>query len=320
MAPRIDSCPHVTRVVGRFAPSPTGYLHAGNVFSYLLAWIVAKRASGSIVLRIEDLDPARSQQRYTDQLLKDLEALGLSWDEGPYYQSERTEAYRAAYDKLLATGRVYPCFCSRADVHAAWAPHAGESPVYAGTCRNLTEAERAARRDEIARMSRSESWRLAVPDVSVAFSDRFQGCLSYNLASQCGDFVIRRSDRVFSYQLAVVVDDEEMGVNSVVRGADLLASTPLQLHLQDTLGFGHPAYAHVPVLVSSDGSRLAKRHKAASLDDMKAQLGSYEAVLGRIAHITGLIDQQVPTSADELLHRANLDALSNRREIVWEMS
>ncbi len=249
-------------VVGRFAPSPTGRMHAGNVFAALVAWLVAKAQGGRMVLRIEDLDAQRSKREYVDAVQRDFERLGLTWDEGPFFQHDREEAYRAAFDALAARGLVYPCFCTRADLHAGSAPHRGEKPVYPGTCRGLSDEERAQR----VAGGRTPAQRLAVPDRDVALQDLVQGSYRQNLARECGDFLVRRSDGAFAYQLAVVVDDAEQGVNSVVRGVDLLCSTPQQMHLQDLLGLPHPVYAHVPLVVAERDRRLSKRDHDAALD------------------------------------------------------
>lgn len=254
-------------VVGRFAPSPTGRMHAGNVFAALTAWLVAKSQGGRIVLRIEDLDAERSKPVYIDAVQRDFEALGLTWDEGPYFQHDRTEAYRAAYDELRERGLVYPCFCTRADLHAASAPHRGEKPVYPGTCRHLSDGERAVRAQQ-----RMPAQRLIVPDREVAFVDQVQGSYAQNLAADCGDFLVQRSDGAFAYQLAVVVDDAAQGVTSVVRGVDLLCSTPQQLYLQELLGLPHPAYAHIPLLVAERDRRLSKRDRDAALDALLLSL------------------------------------------------
>ncbi|MFR0706428.1 MAG: glutamate--tRNA ligase family protein [Eggerthella lenta] len=228
-------------------------MHAGNVFAALTAWLVAKSQGGRIVLRIEDLDAERSKPVYIDAVQRDFEALGLTWDEGPYFQHDRTEAYRAAYDELRERGLVYPCFCTRADLHAASAPHRGEKPVYPGTCRHLSDGERAVRAQQ-----RMPAQRLIVPDREVAFVDQVQGPYAQNLAADCGDFLVQRSDGAFAYQLAVVVDDAAQGVTSVVRGVDLLCSTPQQLYLQE-LSVCHPVYAHIPLLVAERDRRLSKR-------------------------------------------------------------
>ena len=291
-------------VVGRFAPSPTGRMHAGNVFAALTAWLVAKSQGGRIVLRIEDLDAERSKPVYIDAVQRDFEALGLTWDEGPYFQHDRTEAYRAAYDELRERGLVYPCFCTRADLHAASAPHRGEKPVYPGTCRHLSDGERAVRAQQ-----RMPAQRLIVPDREVAFVDQVQGSYAQNLAADCGDFLVQRSDGAFAYQLAVVVDDAAQGVTSVVRGVDLLCSTPQQLYLQELLGLPHPAYAHIPLLVAERDRRLSKRDRDAALDALLARFKTPEAVIGHIAGITGLAPTCDPATPQELLATFDLAAL-----------
>ena len=196
-------------VVGRFAPSPSGRMHLGNVFSALLAWLSVRSAGGKMILRIEDLDPDRCRPEYAAQLRRDLEWLGLDWDEEQTPQSQRTEAYAEAFARL----DTYPCYCSRNELHAASAPHASDGAViYAGTCRDLTAAERAAK-------TRRPAWRVRVPDEEVSFVDGLQGEVRENLARECGDFILRRSDGVYAYQLAVVVDDAAGGVTEIVRGA-----------------------------------------------------------------------------------------------------
>ena len=219
--------------VGRFAPSPSGRIHLGNILCALLVWLSARRKGGKVVLRIEDLDTARCPRRYARQMEDDLRWLGLDWDWGPgvggpdepYYQSERTALYQAALEKLEQKGLVYPCFCTRAELHAASAPHREDGQVvYAGTCRNLTAAEAAEKAKQ-----RPPALRLRVPEESWDFTDGHLGAYAENLARDCGDFLLRRSDGMFAYQLAVVVDDAAMGVTEVVRGADLLASTARQL-------------------------------------------------------------------------------------------
>ena len=279
-------------------------MHAGNVFAALTAWLVAKSQGGRIVLRIEDLDAERSKPVYIDAVQRDFEALGLTWDEGPYFQHDCTEAYRAAYDELRERGLVYPCFCTRADLHAASAPHRGEKPVYPGTCRHLGDGERAVRAQQ-----RMPAQRLIVPDREVAFVDQVQGPYAQNLAADCGDFLVQRSDGAFAYQLAVVVDDAAQGVTSVVRGVDLLCSTPQQLYLQELLGLPHPAYAHIPLLVAERDRRLSKRDRDAALDALLARFKTPEAVIGHIAGITGLAPTCDPATPEELLATFDLAAL-----------
>lgn len=306
-----------TPVVGRFAPSPTGRMHAGNIYAALIAWLVAKSQDGHMVLRIEDLDRERSKGVYIDQIQRDFEALGLFWDEGPYFQHDRDEAYAEAFGRLEARGLLYPCFCTRADLHAASAPHRGEKLVYAGTCRHLSAEEVEARRAA----GRTPGWRVAVDGRTIAFEDLVQGSYAQKLDRDCGDFLIRRSDGAFAYQLAVVVDDAAQGVNSVVRGVDLLCSTPQQRYLQDLLGLPHPAYAHVPLLVAEQNRRLSKRDRDAALDELLARFGSPRAVIGHIAAVAGLVPEEAPATPEELLKDFSLerfrDGLPGLVQIPW---
>ena len=238
--------------IGRFAPSPSGRMHLGNVFSAMLAWLSIRSCGGKLVLRIEDLDPDRCRREYADQLKRDLEWRGLTWDEEQTPQSLRSEAYRGMFSRLEEKNLVYPCYCSRVELHAASAPHASDGTLlYAGTCRNLTDAQRAAK-------TKTPCWRVAVPDEDVSFTDGLQGAYTQNLARACGDFIVRRADGVYAYQLAVVTDDAQAGVTQVVRGSDLLSSTPRQIWLQRQLGFPEPGYYHVPLLVAPDGRRLSR--------------------------------------------------------------
>ena len=276
-------------VVGRFAPSPSGRMHLGNVFSALLAWLSVRHAGGKMVLRIEDLDPDRCRQEYAEQLRRDLEWLGLDWDREQTPQSQRTEAYAEAFARL----DTYPCYCSRNELHAASAPHASDGAViYAGTCRDLTAAERAAK-------TRRPAWRVRVPDEEVSFVDGLQGEVRENLARECGDFILRRSDGVYAYQLAVVVDDAAGGVTEIVRGADLLRSTPRQLWLQTQLGLPHPHYYHVPLLCAPDGRRLSKREHDLDLGVLRQTLTAGQ-LLGKLAFLAGLLDRPEAASAAEL--------------------
>ena len=260
-------------VVGRFAPSPTGRLHLGNVACSLLAWLSAKSQGGRIVLRIEDLDAERCPRIYADLLEQDLAWLGLVWDEGgstggphgPYYQSECADIYTAQYKKLEAQGLVYPCFCSRAQLHAASAPHTSDGNViYPGTCRDLTAAQIAEKRKK-----KAPAYRVRVPDEEITFLDGCMGPHTENLLRDCGDFYLRRADGVFAYQLAVVVDDARMGVTEVVRGSDLLSSTARQLYLYRLLGLQAPTFAHCPLLLAPDGRRLSKRDGDQSLENLR---------------------------------------------------
>ena len=292
------------QTVGRFAPSPSGRIHLGNILCSLLAWLSARQKGGQVVLRIEDLDTARCPRRYAEQMEEDLRWLGLDWDMGPgtggpdapYYQSERTELYEAARKKLEEMGLVYPCFCTRGDLHAASAPHRSDGQVlYAGTCRNLTPEE-----IEEKSHTRSPALRLRVPDETWGFTDGHMGGYTENLARDCGDFLLRRSDGMFAYQLAVVVDDAAMGVTEVVRGADLLDSTPRQLYLYHLLGLTPPSFYHVPLLLASGGRRLSKRDADAGLDDLRYRC-SAEDILGKLAYLAGFNPSAQPRSAEQLL-------------------
>lgn len=292
-----------TEVVGRFAPSPSGRMHTGNVFACLLAWLSARAAGGRVILRHEDLDPARCRREYAIQIEDDLHWLGLDWDEGgnqggsQYYQSCRREIYEQYLTVLKEKGLVYPCFCSRADLHTASAPHTSDgTPIYSGACRALSsqqQRERAA--------LRKPALRAMVPTEMICFRDGVQGLQSVQLQQERGDFILRRSDGVFAYQLAVVVDDGLMGVNQVVRGRDLLSSTPWQLWLQEQLGFSRPEYYHVPLLVAADGRRLSKRDGDMDLGMIRASGRSARSVIGRLAYLAGLIDREEPVTPEELL-------------------
>ena len=279
-------------------------MHAGNVFAALMSWLVVKAQGGRIVLRIEDLDVSRSKPEWADQVQRDFESLGLTWDHGPFYQQGREEAYTEAYKRLCEQGRVFPCFCTRADLHAASAPHRGEKLVYPGTCRELSSEEVSLRSVE-----RRPAWRLQAPDVTYAFDDLIQGHYEQNLFRECGDFVIRRSDELFAYQLAVVVDDADQGVNCIVRGMDLLVSTPQQMYVQDLLGFEHAAYAHIPLLVGEKDRRLSKRDRDAGIDELLARYKTPEGVIGHIAALVGLCDHDEPCTPEDLLADFDLSAL-----------
>lgn len=295
------------QVKGRFAPSPTGRMHAGNVYAALMAWLIVKSQGGSIVLRIEDLDRERSRACFVDAVMRDFESLGLYWDEGPYYQHDRDDAYEEAFRALEDRGLVYPCFCSRADLHAASAPHRGEKLVYPGTCRGLTDDERAERaKDKLPAM------RLAVDGRIVGLVDQIQGPYEQNLAEDCGDFLVKRSDGAFAYQLAVVVDDAAQGITSVVRGVDLLPSTPQQIYLQQLLGYGQPDYAHIPLLVAERNRRLSKRDHDAALDYLMERYKTPQAIIGHIAWVTGVVEEECCTTPEELLAAFDLEAFKNR--------
>ena len=282
---------------GRYAPSPSGRMHLGNLLCCLLAWLSAKSRGGQVLLRIEDLDTLRCPRVYADAILEDLARLGLAADGPvpPVYQSERSDIYQHYYDILARRGLIYPCFCSRSQLHAASAPHRSDGQVvYAGTCRGLTPGEVAEKS-----RTRAPAWRVRVPDETIAFTDGHLGPYAENLARDCGDFYLRRADGVFAYQLAVVVDDALMGVTEVVRGSDLLSSTPRQLWLYRELGFTPPAFYHLPLLLAPDGRRLSKRDGDQSLENLRAKY-SPEEIIGKLAFACNLQDTPRPVTPARL--------------------
>ena len=281
-------------VIGRFAPTPSGRMHLGNVFAALVAWLSARKQNGAMVLRMEDLDTQRTSSAFADVLMDDLRWLGLDFDKTTPPQSTRTEVYDRYFGILQELGLLYPCYCTRSQLHSVNAPHLSDGTyVYAGTCRNLTEAERAA-------FHRAPSWRVKVPDKVWQLTDYAQGEYKENLATDCGDFVVRRADGAYVYQLAVTVDDGEAGVTEVVRGADLLSSAPRQMYLQSLFGFAPPRYGHVPMLLAPDGRRLSKRDQDLDLGALRSRFTAPE-LLGLLSYSTGIIDQNVPISLPELI-------------------
>ena len=257
--------------VGRFAPTPSGRMHLGNVFAALIAWLSVRSRDGEMVLRMEDLDTQRTSAEFAEILRE--------------------------------KGLLYPCYCTRSQLHSVNAPHLSDGTyVYPGTCRNLTEGERAA-------FHRAPAWRVVVPDRVWTVEDKIQGTYRCNLATECGDMVVRRADGVYVYQLAVTVDDGEAGVTEVVWGMDLLSSAPRQMYLQELFGFPHPEYAHVPMLLAPDGRRLSKRDRDLDLGILRQRL-SREALLGELAFAAGLIDQEVSVSLKELTKEFSWKKLS----------
>lgn len=288
--------------VGRFAPTPSGFAHVGNLFCYLLAWLSAKQQGGSIVLRIEDLDTQRTSDALALQTMDDLLWLGLCWDQGPapgeiggtYYQSRRSDIYDAYFAKLEKKGLVYPCYCSRTDVKLASAPHLSDGrTVYPGTCRSLSPAQRSMQ-------TRAPAWRIQVPQTSISVIDGLQGIYTQNLETECGDFPLRRADGVYCYHLAVTVDDALMGVTEVVRAKDLLSSTPQQIYLYEALGFPAPRFIHIPTVLDANGNRLAKRDSSISLQDLR-RCYTREQILGKLAFLAGLQSDDTPKSLEQLL-------------------
>lgn len=284
-----------SEIIGRFAPTPSGRLHLGNVLCCLLAYLSARSKGGKFLLRIEDVDIPRCPKRLCDQCIEDLAFLGFDFDAPPLFQSQRGDIYQSVFDRLNNLGLVYPCFCTRAQLHAAQAPNLGDhEPVYAGTCSNLTADEIEERQK-----TRSPAMRLRVPDQTISVIDGHYGAFSENLAHDCGDYIIRRSDGLWGYQLAVVIDDGLSGVNEVVRGRDILFSTPRQIELFRTLGFDAPSFYHIPLLTDCNGRRLAKRDKDLDLTALSKTM-SPEQILGMLAYSCGILEENRPASLFEL--------------------
>lgn len=299
-------------VKGRFAPSPSGRMHLGNVCAALLSWHSVKSRGGKWLLRIEDLDPQRSRPEYAIQIEEDLIRLGLLWDEGGIaegcQQSLRGEIYQSALDKLIDKGLIYPCSCSRHDILATQAPHQSDGRVvYSGKCR----PEGWGRIDGIGRMicgldfpieftSAAAALRILVADEEIAFNDLICGPQKINPARECGDFIVRRKDGAWAYQLAVVVDDALMGVTEVVRGEDLLLSTAQQIYLYRLLGFEVPEFAHFPLIRNNAGQRLSKRDKSSDLGYLFERF-SPEEIIGEAAYLVGLRPTSAPVTPQELL-------------------
>ncbi len=288
-------------VRGRFAPTPSGRMHLGNLFAALLAWLDVRHENGVLVLRIEDLDTQRTSAEFARQLMDDLLWLGLDWDEGGLepscMQSCRTARYERAFRTLEGKGLVYSCYCTRSERMAATAPHRDDGAVvYSGKCFHLTADER----ERLERAGRRPAWRARCPDRTVSIDDGNCGLYTENLARDCGDFILRRSDGVYAYQQAVVVDDAEMEINHVVRGRDLLCSAPRQAWLHEELGFEPPSFFHTPLLLAPDGRRLAKRDHDLDLGALRARY-SPEELTGILAWWAGLLDRPEKVPARELV-------------------
>lgn len=306
-----------TATIGRFAPSPSGRMHLGNLFACLLAWLSCQSKGGQMVLRLEDLDTQRCLPQYSMQVEADLRWLGLTWDIGGsaggevYFQSKRTALYEGALGELEAQGLVYPCFCSRAELHAVNAPHRSDGQViYSGRCGRLTP-------EQVAQQTRVPAYRLRVPEETITVTDGNLGTYREDLARDCGDFLLRRSDGLFAYQLAVVVDDGAMGVTEVVRGSDLLSSTPRQLYLYRLLGLTPPQFYHLPVLLAQDGRRLSKRDGDLGLDVLQSRY-TPEELIGKLAFLAGIHPTATPVSAQGLVPAFTWDKVNTADIVVPE--
>ena len=309
---------------GRFAPSPTGRMHLGNVFCALLSWLSAKSKGGEWVLRIEDLDPQRSKKDYALQLMDDLQWLGLPWDGEPIWQSQRGDIYEEYLQRLTDMGLTYPCYCTRADIMATQAPHETDGRVvYKGTCRPSAPSPLTPHRSPLTvnRSPLEATTRLIVPDCTIPFTDGHYGKHDINLAEHCGDYIIRRKDGAWAYQLAVVVDDALMGVTEIVRGRDLLLSSPQQIHLRELLFLKRKGengkrktnsltphrspltvnFFHHPLLCNAEGQRLCKRDKSMDLGYLRGTGITPQEIIGKLAYLAGLTDTTTPITPSELL-------------------
>ncbi len=316
---------HVLAHRGRLAPSPTGFLHLGNAWSFLWAWLWAKSSyqpQGEIYLRMEDIDPQRSRTEYANAIEHDLRWLGLQWDGEVLYQSSRLAAYEKALHHLETQKTLYPCYCTRKELRTlAGAPHVDDSGApYPGICAGLTLEERAQKEA----LGRRASLRLrcaAYGEQESHVHDVLRGVSIYTLQDIGGDFALRRSDGVPAYQLAVVVDDAAQGITHVLRGMDIMISTPRQMLLQRLLGYVRPTYAHVPLLIDTVGERLAKRHDSLSLQALRAAGVSSERIIGLLAHLAGFAQGSPlrPVYLEELRSNftfASVPQLSKAQDVV----
>lgn len=310
----------MTTPVGRFAPSPSGRMHLGNIYTALVSWLSVKSRGGRWILRIEDLDPQRSRREHSERIEDDLRWLGLEWDEGgldgrgsagPYVQSERHGLYEEFLSRLEATGYTYRCHCTRAEIMATQAPHQSDGHViYGGRCRPraLPCHDRAEEGGAV---------RLYVPGDDIEVDDLIVGRVSFNLARECGDFILRRADGAWAYQLAVVVDDALMGVTEVMRGGDLLLSAAQQTYLYRLLGLPTPRFAHLPLVCNAQGVRLSKRDASLSMEALRREHTAAE-VLGMAASLAGLIESPRAVSLPELLDRYDLSLIPRRDAVTVE--
>ena len=286
-------------------------MHFGNVFSACMSWLSARSQGAGFIVRLEDIDERCRVPRNSQLLLEDLAWLGIDWDEEPLHQVGREDIYRETLESIAEQALVYPCFCSRADLHSASAPHASDgTPIYQGTCKGLDAAAIAAKR-----VLKEPAWRVEVPDETISFTDAHLGPYSQNLADQCGDFVLLRSDGAYAYQLVVVVDDYLSGVTEVVRGDDLIGSTPRQIWLHRLLRHPQPTYAHHPVLLSPDGKRLSKRDKSLDMGYMRDRM-TPEEMVGKVAAIAGLVEDEEPCTLQELIGEFSWDRVKRGDLVV----
>lgn len=296
-------------------------MHLGNVFAALISWLSAKKQGGSWVLRIEDLDPQRSRPEYARLIEDDLQWLGLEWDEGglkdlgdypPYRQSLASSIYENILDRLTEMNLTYPCYCTRADILATQAPHESDGRVvYSGQCRPIALGGTLSSSPE---GKTERATRLIVPDETIRFTDRLYGPQEVNLKEHCGDFILRRADGAWAYQLAVVADDARMGITEVVRGSDLLLSSAQQIYLYRLLGLTSPEFAHVPLLCNDEGVRLSKRDRSMSMEEVR-KTADPPHVIGYLAYMAGLLPEPFPISAKGLLPLFSWSAIKPEMKI-----
>ena len=298
---------------GRFAPSPSGRMHLGNVWAMLVAWLSVRKQGGTMILRMEDLDISRSKQVFADQIIEDLKWLGLTYEEGPdcggafapYIQDQRRQYYENAMQQVREQGLLYPCYCSRKDLAAVRAPHRGENiGVYPGFCRGLTVDEQKIRAEK-----KKPATRFLMPDKEDCFQDLNYGLQCSDLKREVGDFILRRADGIHAYQLAVVVDDALMGVTEVVRGADLLSSTHRQRILYEALGYEPPVFGHVPLLVGRDGRRMSKRFQSLDLGQLKDGGWTPEELWGLLLFEAGFLDHEESITLQEAIEIFSWDLM-----------
>lgn len=308
---------------GRYAPSPTGRMHLGNIFTALLSWLSVRSRGGRWVLRIEDLDSQRSKREYAELVEDDLVWLGLDWDEGgldnrgvhgPYSQSLRHEHYEKALARIAEKKVIYPCYCRRADLLSTQAPHASDGRVvYSGRCRPAAKPPY----DDVAFEDGRGATRIYVPDCEIDFSDGICGQQRVNLARECGDFLLRRADGAWSYQLAVVVDDAEMGITEVLRGNDLLLSAAQQIYLYSLLGYDVPEFVHTPLVCNADGIRLSKRDKSLSMEELRKRY-TPEEILGLIAYKAGLTTTAGPCTLSYLTQIFDRTKITREPQVTFD--
>lgn len=302
------------RIISRLAPSPSGYLHLGNAWSFVICWLICRSMNGELILRIDDLDPERSRSNFINSIIEDLHWLGLDWDKGPeqecgnfYFQSRRSHFYNTALEQLQSMGKLYPCFCSRRELRMlANAPHLGECEKgQPCPCSSLSIEQVKEKLSE----GRKFALKFKTDSLMLSFHDLIYGRKEYSCTDYGGDFALKRSDGVFSYQLASAVDDALMGVNLVVRGNDLLESCPRQILILKNLGYEIPQFAHLPLILDHKGERLAKRHSGLSIRALREQGKTAEDILGLIAYWAKIHSLPEPASISDILQNFSLNKI-----------